>query len=136
MNEGGIVFSGEVWFRRVQMTRVYNDARDVNRCVVYRWYERERQEDCYLDEGWDLANDAARDVEHSAGLVGRRVVGTMEYAYVWDLTELDRNTRRHVKRMRRRTEYRPWYWSRMVLVRAWQPTVPIDVSSTAKGLNR
>jgi hypothetical protein len=112
------------------MTRVYNDARDLGRCIVYRWHERELREDSYLDDDWDLAKDAAHDLEHSAGLVGRRVVGSMEYEYVWDLTVLDRDTRRRVRRMRRRTEYRPWYWSRMVLVRAWQATVPVDAPTT------
>lgn len=124
------MFSGEVWFRRYQKTRIYNDARDTGRCVVYRWYERGSRKDTYPDCGRSLASRAVLDLEHAAGLVGRRAVGPMQYEYVWDLSTLDRSTRRSVSRMRRRTEYRRWYWSRMVLVRAWQATVSADSIAT------
>ncbi|WP_148081933.1 hypothetical protein [Streptomyces botrytidirepellens] len=122
-----MVFSGEVWFRRYRRICIYNDASSPDWCVVYRWYERGLRADSYLDGGsHGLVREAASDLEHAAGLVERRLVGPMKYEFLWDFSTLDPGARRQVLRMRRRLEYRPWCWSRMVLVRAWQATVPAD----------
>jgi hypothetical protein len=85
----------------MRVTRVYNDGRDPGWCIAYGWHEREQREDSYLGSDWELVKDLTD-------------------------SELDRDTWRQVSRMRRRTEYRPWHWRRMVLVRAWQATVPAD----------
>jgi hypothetical protein len=98
------------------------DMRSPWRIILYQWRARGTDLDRYLDTDEEFPDSARRYVAHAAHLNRRMLTGPLQYAYVADLGELDRDTRRTVRRMRWHAEPRPWRWRSCVLIQAWQPT--------------
>ncbi|WP_141747665.1 hypothetical protein [Streptomyces nanshensis] len=97
--------------------------------MIYQWHERAEDDEKYVNS-WEVLGRITFALRECARVHHRRLVGAMEYDFVHDRAELAPGTWRHIRRMRWRTEPLPWRWSRLVLVRAWQQTVPLPESGT------
>ena len=114
------------------MLYVYNDCTDLERIVSYEWH---RRDPAYYVKGgsWRLVNRFTLDLKSAAHEQQRELIGVMAYEYVPDFSVIQRSSWRILRRQRFQMEWRPWRWSSLVLVRAWQSTRPLIDTARPSG---